>query len=311
MSRPFNHVIPSPSIPYYFYDARLGRPCNIYIAGLLPSNSVENVSINLANASDFPRLSVPFHLSIRPHERTLVRNSYLPDVGLGWQTEERHTRMAGFPFGYGGNFDLMLSLKYDKVSTALYGNFVLVYLAENENLDFKFKFFHQNPNSLTHQVVPPSMWPQMDVVYAIVVLTTTANYITFVRRPLYTGGKYEVLAKKSLNASKWIPVLILFVYGLLLVETFHWALIHQCAKVATGNRCLKKANARFYKLVFLSSQQIGHLKNNQSSVFQIKAEWLQLHHRLHPFAVHLLDSYRITSKTFYLVSIYTALFFMI
>lgn len=115
MSRPFNHVIPSPSIPYYFYDARLGRPCNIYIAGLLPSNSVENVSINLANASDFPRLSVPFHLSIRPHERTLVRNSYLPDVGLGWQTEERHTRMAGFPFGYGGNFDLMLSLKYDKV----------------------------------------------------------------------------------------------------------------------------------------------------------------------------------------------------
>lgn len=93
------------------------------------------------------------------------------------------------------------------VSTALYGNFVLVYLAENENLDFKFKLFHQNPNSLTHQVVPPSMWPQMDVVYAIVVLTTTANYITFVRRPLYTGGKYEVLAKKSLNASKWIPVL--------------------------------------------------------------------------------------------------------
>ncbi len=104
---------------------------------------------------------------------------------------------------------------------------------------------------------------------------------------------------------------VLFVYGLLLVETFHWALIHQCAKVATGNRCLKKANAHFYKLVFLSSQQIGHLKNNQSSVFQIKAEWLQLHHRLHPFAVHLLDSYRITSKTFYLVSIYTALFFMI
>lgn len=115
MSSPFNLVIPSPSVPYYFYDARLGRPCNIYIAGLLPSNSVENVSLNLANSSNFPRLTVPFHFSIRPHEGALVRNSFLPEVASGWQSEERHTRTAGFPFGHGGNFDLLISLKYDKI----------------------------------------------------------------------------------------------------------------------------------------------------------------------------------------------------
>ena len=114
----FNFVIPSPPIPYYYYDNRLGRPCNIYIAGLLPSNSYENVSINLANSTDFPRINIPFQLSIRPQERILVRNSWTHHGE--WATEERHTR-SGFPMGHGGNFDLMLSIKYDRITVAING----------------------------------------------------------------------------------------------------------------------------------------------------------------------------------------------
>ncbi len=99
-------------------------------------------------------------------------------------------------------FPLFLS-----VATAVYGNFVLVYLSEkNENHLFKLQIFHQNPASLTHQVLPQSMWPQMDVIYAIIVLTVTINYFIFIHQP-YTGGKYEVVAEVTVRSSKWIPIL--------------------------------------------------------------------------------------------------------
>ena len=87
----------------------------------------------------------------------------------------------------------------------------------------------------------------------------------------------------------------LFLYSLLEVEAAQFALVHQCAKLATNGAKLEKACRQFYLASF-----VNH-KNNSKS-FALKAEHLQTARRLRPFSMHLLDNYRITSKTFYAVS---------
>lgn len=97
------------------------------------------------------------------------------------------------------------------------------------------------------------------------------------------------------------------VYLLLILEIFLYALVFQCAKVEKCNSQLEKANSVFYKFVFFKQ---GGPKWTKNAVTLLKAEFLQLPKRLRPFSMHLLDNYCITSKTFYLVIINTAFYFM-
>ena len=120
MDKQFNeHMIASPVIPFFYYDERLSKsPCKVYIAGFLPSHSTDYASINLVNGLKFPRINIPFHLSIRPNERQLVRNSW--KHSSGWQREERQLR-CGYPLFEGDNFDIMISIKLDRISVAING----------------------------------------------------------------------------------------------------------------------------------------------------------------------------------------------
>lgn len=109
---------------------------------------------------------------------------------------------------------------------------------------------------------------------------------------------------------------IFFTYILIATETFQYLLIHQCAKVASGNGRLERVNARFYSLHFCAGfvhfpGQVTAFKRRQADKRVIlKAAAFQAFQRLRPYALHLLDDYRITSKTFYVVLIYSLLFFM-
>ncbi|OTF75217.1 hypothetical protein BLA29_006660, partial [Euroglyphus maynei] len=42
--------VTSPTVPYMEFDTNLSRPCNIYIAGMLPAHIRDNFVINLANS---------------------------------------------------------------------------------------------------------------------------------------------------------------------------------------------------------------------------------------------------------------------
>ncbi len=101
-----------------------------------------------------------------------------------------------------------------------------------------------------------------------------------------------------------------FTYGFLVMETLQWALIFQCAKVAKTNDRLEKINFRFYLANFLFFKKNNkNVKMTKTSTL-LKVEGFTICRRLRPYCLHLLDNYRITTKTFYVVIIYTALFFM-
>lgn len=98
---------------------------------------------------------------------------------------------------------------------------------------------------------------------------------------------------------------LFFGYIVLVTEMFHYVLIAQCAKVAKGSGRLEAVNGRFYRLAFLQAKILqGKIR------VILKAESFALARRLLPYAMRLLDNYRVTSKTFYLVVNYTTLFFM-
>lgn len=91
----------------------------------------------------------------------------------------------------------------------------------------------------------------------------------------------------------------LFLYSLLEVEAAQFALVHQCAKVASNGTRLEKACGRFYLNLFVR-------RNHPTGAtfdccFALKAAHLQTARRLRPYSMRLLDNYRVTSKTFYAV----------
>lgn len=100
---------------------------------------------------------------------------------------------------------------------------------------------------------------------------------------------------------------IFFLYVLLQVELFQFVLISELAKVAKLSGRLEKACLGFYLAAFIikgrnSRRKLAKRSMNISIYFVLlKAEGLQLSGRLRAYSMHLLDNYRITSKTFYAV----------
>lgn len=90
---------------------------------------------------------------------------------------------------------------------------------------------------------------------------------------------------------------LFFAYALLVVELLLYTLLYMCARVAKINGKLERANRKFY-LNFSYSGGFTKVVN-RLNIFQ--AERLQVSGRLRPFAIVLLDNYRITVDTFYLV----------
>ena len=110
------------------------------------------------------------------------------------------------------------------------------------------------------------------------------------------------LAYITLFADDRLPLIarLYFAYALFDVEALQYALLYQCAQVASLNGAIEAANRQFY----LNFQKMDNFKLvNGNGTAILKAEWLQSSGRLRPYAMLLLDNYRITVKTFYLVTI--------
>ncbi|KAH9404164.1 hypothetical protein TYRP_014680 [Tyrophagus putrescentiae] len=82
-----------------------------------------------------------------------------------------------------------------------------------------------------------------------------------------------------------------------------------CSSVAKCNSAIEKANQKFY-LAFFCPGAFKSKPEKLEKAIILKAELLQSSHRLRPYCMVLLDNYRITSKTFYMLSSYTAVFFL-
>ncbi|GAB0089503.1 Galectin [Sergentomyia squamirostris] len=62
-----------------------------------------------------PRDDVGIHLSVRPHDHTVVRNTMVNNI---WQTEERH---GGCPLRPGQSFDILILAEYSCYKVAING----------------------------------------------------------------------------------------------------------------------------------------------------------------------------------------------
>ncbi|KAH9398041.1 hypothetical protein TYRP_019415 [Tyrophagus putrescentiae] len=100
--------------------------------------------------------------------------------------------------------------------------------------------------------------------------------------------------------------LVIFAYAAVFMEVIIFMLVYFSSKVAKCSSAIERANAQF----FMNFSQLGGFKFYLPKGQVLKAEWLQSAHRLRPYCMVLLDNYRITSKTFYLVISNTALFFL-
>lgn len=111
----------SPRTPFYYANPLLGKGnVNIVVTGFIPQGADSFATINLANGSDFPIISIPFHLSIRPKDQELVRNSYVG--GKSWSSdEERGLTSEGFPLHFGARFDLVLQCTPEGVTALING----------------------------------------------------------------------------------------------------------------------------------------------------------------------------------------------
>lgn len=114
--------VTSHTIPYMEFDPNLSRPCDIYIAGMLPANIRDNFTINLANSveaeqSDAGIVNIPVHISIRADIQAIVRNTMTNGV---WGEEELYLE-GPFQLIPGTHFDLMISNREDKVVMAING----------------------------------------------------------------------------------------------------------------------------------------------------------------------------------------------
>jgi len=110
--------IPTPTIPYYFYDPRLSRPCSISLSGIIPHDCEQDIDISLGDVSNYPKVDLPFQLSIQPRNRALVRRSYIEGV---WSQEERHTKSDYSTLFGKEHFTLSIAVKLEKISVAING----------------------------------------------------------------------------------------------------------------------------------------------------------------------------------------------
>ncbi|KAI2800221.1 Lectin, galactoside-binding, soluble [Blomia tropicalis] len=123
MSETIRKQIVQPRTPYLYLNPLLGKPFNIVLSGFIPSDASTFTAINLATHSDrFPMICLPFHMSIRPLERELVRNSYV--AGKGWQSPEERQLMSndGFPIPLGSRFDMIIACNEQEISVTINGS---------------------------------------------------------------------------------------------------------------------------------------------------------------------------------------------
>lgn len=99
-----------------------------------------------------------------------------------------------------------------------------------------------------------------------------------------------------------------FTFAFFFTEIFQYFLIHQCSKVAKESRQIEKVCFSF--CYFYLRKCTLNRKNVANFSTLLKIEHFQVQGRLKPYCMKLLDNYRITSKTFYVVTFYTALFFL-
>lgn len=129
---------------------------------------------------------------------------------------------------------------------------------------------------------------------------------------VYLGGFiilqcYLAYATFFIKAETPILVRLFFGYGLMIIAVLQYGLLLACSRVAKASGRLERVNREFYHSAFLiidKRRGRGPDKNWLAHCFSIlKAERLQAAGRLRPYAIHLLDSYRVTAKTFYLVTL--------
>lgn len=115
-------MVQVPDVPYKEYDSRLGGSCNIYISGRLSILSSKAFVVNLGSSGNLGVVKViPFHMSIRPEEKAIVRNSRENET---WGVEERNlVNHGGFPIQTGTPFDMLLSKNANKILVAINGQF--------------------------------------------------------------------------------------------------------------------------------------------------------------------------------------------
>lgn len=99
------------------------------------------------------------------------------------------------------------------------------------------------------------------------------------------------------------------------METLQYALIFQCARVAKANDRQERISLRLYlaNCLHLINKKVNGINfggGNCKVSTLLKVESFTLCRRLRPYCLYLLDDYRITSKTFYVVFANTAGFFM-
>ena len=95
-----------------------------------------------------------------------------------------------------------------------------------------------------------------------------------------------------------------FITALFNVTVFQFSIIQMCSSVAKCNSAIEKANQKFY-LAFFCPGAFKSKPEKLEKAIILKAELLQSSHRLRPYCMVLLDNYRITSKTFYMVCAWT------
>lgn len=121
-------AVHTPDIPYREYDSRLGSPAyNIYISGRLPNVSAKAFVVNLGASGNLGVIkTLPFHLSIRPDEKLMVRNSRADEA---WAEEERALLTSGgvFPLEPGTAFDMLISKNQSKILVAVNGQLAFEY----------------------------------------------------------------------------------------------------------------------------------------------------------------------------------------
>ncbi|XP_058832804.1 uncharacterized protein LOC131690797 isoform X2 [Topomyia yanbarensis] len=107
----------SPTIPFLGLVPGGLRPGSmIRIKGVI-NNHGERCQINIQTGAALnPRDNVTLHLSIRPNEYAIVRNTLQNQV---WGTEERH---GGCPIHYGQQFDVLVLIEVNMYKIAINGN---------------------------------------------------------------------------------------------------------------------------------------------------------------------------------------------
>ena len=105
----------------------------------------------------------------------------------------------------------------------------------------------------------------------------------------------------------FVPTLTFFWRSYFTLALVNWTVfqiyvIQVCSVVVRCNGAIERANRKFYLEFFLCAGAFKTKPKKLTKTLILKAEWLQSSHRLRPYCMVLLDNYRITSQTFYLVS---------